>query len=80
MAKTSAQPIHFDSGLTEYAIRSSMKARGPEISKMASDEMLTMTWWIRYCAHTHTHMHFEDLLIANGKRYPVIISHPIVLF
>lgn len=52
MAKTSAQPIHFDSGLTEYAIRSSMKARGPEISKMASYEMLTMTWWI---LHTHKH-------------------------
>ena len=66
MAKTSAQPIHFDSGLTEYAIRSSMKARGPEVSKMARDGMLTMNWWID--------MHFEDLLIANGKRYPVIQS------
>lgn len=76
MAKTSAQPIHFDSGLTEYAIRSSMKACGPEISKMASDEMLTMNWWIRYYTHTHTcTSKMEDLLIANGKRSKISSHH-----
>lgn len=81
MAKTSAQPIHFDSGLTEYAIRSSMKARGPEISKMASDEMLTMNCWIRYCTHTHTcTSKIYWLQMVKDLRYPVIISHPIVLF